>query len=369
MSDEGLAIFLFGNIQTPSLYKSKSIRIFGNRKGVRGAFQAFLRILWLLLSRPIRFIRLKEYLAFGPFSGISQFRMWSKYVPVLLHLPDIFHVQWAKSAGDWIWLKDLFGTKLILSLRGTQITQSPISSIYWESLYKKAFPQYDGFHAVCHSILEKAIGYGVPPTKAKVIYSGVQVTETHISDYKIKGPLKILCVGRFHWLKGYNYLLDSLAILKRKDKAFTCKLIAPGEMPEEIIYQVHDLNLTREITWVKGLPHREVLMLMKTSDILVLPSLEEGIPNVVLEALSMGLPVISTNCGGVNEVIDDGLNGFLVPVRNSGALAESILKFINLPHEAIHRIRLNGIERIKEFSSTNMTKSFVKFYRGVLDGI
>ena len=77
-----------------------------------------------------------------------------KFYPVLYHKPDIFHLQWAKSLEDWIWLQE-FGVKVILSLRGTHITISPIANETLASKYKQLFPKVDAFHAVSNSICRR----------------------------------------------------------------------------------------------------------------------------------------------------------------------------------------------------------------------
>ena len=76
--------------------------------------------------------------------------------------------------------------------------------------------------------------------------------------------------------------------------------------------------------------HEETISQLSNSDLLLLPSIEEGISNAVLEAMILGVPVISTNCGGMVEVITNNKNGFIVPVRDPDSIAETIQNFINL---------------------------------------
>jgi glycosyltransferase involved in cell wall biosynthesis len=71
-------------------------------------------------------------------------------------------------------------------------------------------------------------------------------------------------------------------------------------------------------------PHEEIPLWMNACDVLCLPRLNEGLPNVVLEAMACGLPVVASRVGGVPEVVRDGINGFLVSPSNSGALADAL---------------------------------------------
>ena len=87
------------------------------------------------------------------------------------------------------------------------------------------------------------------------------------------------------------------------------------------------------------MPFAEIITEIQQADILLLPSLEEGIANVVLEAMALGTIVLSTNCGGIEEVITHGKNGFMVPVRNPEAIAENIKKIALLSEKERIEIR------------------------------
>ena len=80
-------------------------------------------------------------------------------MPVVNNLPDIFHIQWAKSLEEWIFLKDIFDIKLVLSLRGSHITYSPLSNEKLAKNYVAYFPKVDCFHAVSLAIANEASKY------------------------------------------------------------------------------------------------------------------------------------------------------------------------------------------------------------------
>ena len=89
-------------------------------------------------------------------------------------------------------------------------------------------------------------------------------------------------------------------------------------------------------------------MNLRDSDCLILPSVEEGISNVVLEAMAIGLPVISSDCGGMKEIINYGRNGFYFPVRDSIALEKLLFKVMNLGIKERGRINSRGEEYINQ---------------------
>lgn len=324
LADEGYEVVLFGKYRSRVRYVQQSIVLMGNAAGLKGVVQFFIRLVLVGIRYPYRFKALKKQLGFGPLSGKKEFVVWQKYVPVLLKLPDIFHVQWAKAAEEWLFLKQVFGVKLVLSLRGTHITASPVADEALAESYRKSFPLFDAFHGVSQSIVKESVQYGIEEKRAQVIYSGLPARELPTLTLQDKNRFRLLSIGRFHWIKGFPYLLDAVAELKNRGVSVTLTWIAPGPMPEEIIYQLHDLNLEQDVTWLTDMPLHEIERQMANHDALILPSVEEGIANVVLEAMQAGLPVISTTCGGMAEVIEDGVNGFLVPVRNPQALADAV---------------------------------------------
>jgi glycosyltransferase involved in cell wall biosynthesis len=301
-----------------------------------------------------------------------------KYYPVLWHKPDVFHVQWAKGLADWLWVKE-FGVKLVLSLRGAHINYSPIANLELAAMYRHHFPQVDGFHAVSHAIAKEATTYGAPANRIKVVYSGlpqfdsqvdaaieadIQVLDSESGESK---PLHIISVGRPHWKKGYTYALDACNILKRAGFSFKYTIIG-GSDDIELLYQVHDLNLQDEVCLSEQQYFETVKRMMQNADILLLPSVEEGIANVVLEAMALGTLVLSTNCGGMAEVIADSQNGFIVPIRNSEAIAKAVMHIAALSLERkleILQCAQNTI--VEQHTENQMTSGMIGLYQEVLN--
>jgi glycosyltransferase involved in cell wall biosynthesis len=106
---------------------------------------------------------------------------------------------------------------------------------------------------------------------------------------------------------------------------------------------------------------------MAGADIVVLPSRSEGIPNVALEAMAQGKPVIATAVGGVPEVIEDGKSGLLIPSENAEVMAQTILRLIN-DSGCSERISKNGLLRVKEcFSVAIRCNEIVGLYQKLLE--
>jgi glycosyltransferase involved in cell wall biosynthesis len=143
-------------------------------------------------------------------------------------------------------------------------------------------------------------------------------------------PFRILFVGSLGQRKGLSYALDALYALGAQ-----AALTLIGRPTSTECAPLH-AALSRH-RWIETLPHAQILDEMRQHDVLVLPSLFEGYALVISEALSQGLPVIATSNTGASESVRDGLEGFIVPIRDSQAIAERIQQLIDDPelHESM----------------------------------
>lgn len=362
-------VILFGKSKTNVNYSVKNIycyQTYSNK--VLNLIATKWRMFLLLIAHPKRFqiglqeIKLKK-------GWYSKYNWWTRYAPVLLHLPDVFHLQWAKDVEYWMFLKEKLGVKLVLSLRGAHINYSPISNPKLSELYNCNFPKIDAFHAVSVAIGLEAQKYEADPKRIKVIHSLIpETTFNMFKEPKKQGDiLKIISVGRHHWIKGYSTAIEACNQLKIKGVNFSYTIIANGVIPEELIYQQHQLNLLNEVKFKKGLSQDKLFKKIQEADVLLLPSLKEGIANVVLEAMALGVPVISTGCGGMEEVIINCETGWLVPVLDAESMANSLIQFKKLATQTKQIIAKNAFEFVhKEFDSKKGTSEFVGLYEALI---
>jgi len=265
---------------------------------------------------------------------------------------DVLHFQWAKDIVKYPEFIEQLDCSIALSLRGTHINVSPVTDKSLAILYRKYFPKINKFHAVSQAIAEEAGKYGADIDKITVINPAVNKTIFKHNNKNIKKtntkPLNIVSIGRFHWIKGYTYALDAMSILKTEGINFHYTIISSDLVSENIQYQLNDLDLGDYIEIIYGLSNDKVIEQLPNYDLLILPSFEEGISNAVLEAMALRVPVVSTNCGGMNEIINHNENGFLIPIRDSIKLAEEIKKFIKMSESKILKIVDAAEQTIKD---------------------
>lgn len=376
VASNGTRVFLFGTRNSRVKYKFPNVSKFPTPSSSwKRLFFVLYQLTWAIIFYQNRIFKIYKHVN-SNWSWGKKIKWLSKTLPVINHLPDVFHVQWAKSASDWLFLKEMFGVKLVLSLRGAHIDYSPICDPELAETYRNTFPKYDAFHAVSKAIAKEAEKYGADPSKIKVIYSGVDLEliskiKKEVSSIRQKTKssnnqrLNIISVGRFHWKKGYTYSIDACKILKDKGVNFKYTIIATGDS-QEYLYQIEDLDLNDYIEIIPEMSHEDTLKQIASSDVLLLPSIEEGIANVVLEAMALGVYVISTDCGGMKEVIDNGVNGTIVPKYSSIAIADSIHLLIGSPENVWHNITEVSKSIIQEkFNITNSGKEMINLYRSL----
>ncbi|MFA5702714.1 MAG: glycosyltransferase family 4 protein [Advenella sp.] len=174
----------------------------------------------------------------------------------------------------------------------------------------------------------------------------------------------IFCyIGRLNKDKGIKELIN--AFLTLPDSAY---LLIAGELDSTapISFSLQETIRTHPRIKLLGFMS-DVRPVMKLADILVLPSYREGFPNVILEAGAMELPVITTNINGCNEIIESNINGWLVPVRDTIALAETMGKAKNIPEIELKKMGITARKLICErFERSEYLLLLINFYKKTL---
>jgi len=214
---------------------------------------------------------------------------------------------------------------------------------------------------------------GVNEDKLTVIHSGVDInkfdnieTDTLLREkYGIaKDSIIIGTVAALVGHKDYPNLIKAAAIVT--DKAKQAVFIAVGEgKNENEIKQIHS-NLKLGNKFIFAGYQKEVGKYLKAFDIFVLASKKEGLGTSVLDAQSIGLPVIAAKAGGIPEMIENGVNGILVDKQNHEELANAILELVHDP-EKRNLIGKNGKETVSKFSIENTVEKNINLYKELLE--
>jgi len=176
----------------------------------------------------------------------------------------------------------------------------------------------------------------------------------------------ILYAGVLSPVKGVHHLINAFALVA-KDFLRARLLIAGREQNRTyaagLRKQVRGLRLNGRIRFSGAMPQAELALQMRNACVLVLPSASEGLGRVLLEAMATGIPVIGSGVGGIPELVEEGVNGFLVPPGDEKALAEKIRWMLENPEQA-HAMGCHGRAFVEGFFST---EAYVKAYRQIFE--
>jgi glycosyltransferase involved in cell wall biosynthesis len=175
----------------------------------------------------------------------------------------------------------------------------------------------------------------------------------------------IVTVAALEEKKGHRYLVEALQKVAAEGIALRCLLVGEGPLRQTLLQQIHEAGLQERVTLTGGLPRQEVLSLLRSADVMVLPSIrlesgkQEGIPVALMEGMAMELPVIASRISGVPELVDDGVNGLLVPEKDAQALAAAILVLAR-DSECRRRLGENARQKVlREFDQVASARSLL----------
>jgi len=206
--------------------------------------------------------------------------------------------------------------------------------------------------SVSHAIRIKMLGLGVPEGKIRVIANGIDKNlfkPLNQQECRKKTGLDInekiiLFVGSLEAVKGIEFLISSFHLLKQKyAKNVKLVIIGKGSLEDEIKKQIEYLELQKNIMMVGEVKHDNIPNWMNASDVFCLPSIREGMPNVILEALACGKTVVATTVGGIPEIITDPKLGVLVPPESAEYLCNAFIDILNFPVSNITRCQHKSV--------------------------
>ena len=201
-----------------------------------------------------------------------------------------------------------------------------------------------------------------PGVTIKKIFNPIEITELrYIKKDHTFGPLNVLFMGFLIESKGLLDLLKISTLLKDEDIKFTIC----GKGPLESYIRNHSLN-TYNITFKGWIDGSEKIQLFKNADLLILPSYNEGLPIIILEAMHYSLPILATNISGIPEEITNGVNGYLIEPGDIDGIIKHILLFKGLDLERINMMRKSSYDKVKSFSSIKILNEVFAIYKEIL---
>lgn len=258
----------------------------------------------------------------------------------IIHLQNRFFVSFDTAA---LYAK-LHGKPFMMTIHnarplGISLPITVFGSAYDWMIGRWPFAMADRIIAVSEWVRHDIAKYHIDERKIVPVHNGINVssfkptTATNVrQQYGIDGKM-LLFVGRMITQKGVPYLIDAMPLVLNKHPDTKLLLVGRGNALEALKNKVKAMGLEKSVIFSGYMTEEMLKEAYGTCDMFVLPSVWEVLPIAILEAMSSSRPVVCTDAGGNAELVKDGYNGYVVPMRSPGALAEKINALLDDPEK------------------------------------
>ena len=208
--------------------------------------------------------------------------------------------------------------------------------------------------------------------KVRIVRYGVDLKKYHkkqSDDMRqamgLQGAFPVLgVVARLDYIKGHSFLIQAVSDIVKKYPKLRCVLVGEGDYRTKLEKLIHELGLTDHFVLLGT--RSDIVDILSVLDLFILPSISEGLPNVILEAMACSVPVVASRVGGIPEIIEHRISGLLVPAQNTHALSKSILELFD-NGRLRRQLGENARKRVQEkFSLEHQIRQFKKIYHDFL---
>jgi glycosyltransferase involved in cell wall biosynthesis len=303
---------------------------------------------------------------------VKEFPYFISLVKVIEEIqPDIMHIN------NLPFLTTLQSTRLakkmgipsIVHVHGVMAKSNKLidlaQSLYIRTLGQQIFNDATLVICLTRSDAYEIQRYMCPAEKIRIVPNGVDV-ETFKPYSSVMDNL-LFWGGRFVFQKGLIYLIHAFANVVNSNPDIKLRMTGDGPLLSKIYAMVKSYGLENNVEFKGRVPRDELSKLIGESSIYLLPSLKEGMPYALLEAMACGKPVIGSDIPGINDVITHGKNGILVPPRNPEALANAILTILD---DKGLRIKLGQNARqlmVEKYSWDTISEKIEKIYHEAIE--
>ena len=264
--------------------------------------------------------------------------------------------------------------KLIVGFRGWDISWYVKQK--GEDVYQELFESADFFVTNCNFFRDRAIEIGCEPHKIAVVGSGIDCDKFVYQPRYLPddGTIRLATTGRLIEKKGIEYGIRAVAILAKQYPQIEYNIIGDGCLKAELHQLILELGLENKVHLLGWRKQQEIIDLLNRSQIFIAPCVtakdgnQDAPVNTLKEAMAMGLPVISTYHGGIPELVEDGVSGYLVAERDSEAIADRLQHLIANPH-LWQNMGEKGSQFVKEhYDIDRVNDDLVRIYHKCLAG-
>jgi len=242
--------------------------------------------------------------------------------------PEVLMASWAyPEAVATSWLAKLYKARFFFKVHGSDINQLAQVPARAKQI-KKASQRALGILSVSQALAKEMVKLGIAQNKISVIYNGVDHQKFGVDSERPYSAPYVLYVGNLKADKGVMELYQGFAQIAASQPQLHLVYAGSGAMKAAIEQQAQRDGLTQRVIWLGSVAHDDLPAWISHAQLLALPSYAEGVPNVVLEAMACGTPVLATRVGGIPEVVNEAICGVLIEPKMADAVAQGIASIL-----------------------------------------
>ena len=287
--------------------------------------------------------------------------------------PDLIHSFFTIPAGCFgLYSKKIFGIPYITSTLGADVPGFNIGdwrlNVYHSitKSFSRSIWKNSSFVIANSESLKESCNKFMPNLNIGVITNGVD-SEIFYPDLSRKinknNCVQLLFISRLSSQKGVESLIKACGILKKKNiENYKLTIVGDGPLKDKMFSLVNEYAIKDKINFLGWRKLEDLPDIYRSSDVFILPSVMEGMPSVVLQAMACGLPVIGTKVEGFQEVLEDNVNGLTVAYNDTENLSNAIKKLIDSP-ELRKKMSDMSIKKSKQFLWESIAKKYLELYK------
>ena len=295
--------------------------------------------------------------------------------------PLIVHAHWAVPSGTMAALSQT-GVPLVVSLHGSDVflaEANPVARL----AARLAFRHASWVTACSEDLQRRAVALGADANTMTVIPYGVD-TDRFRPDAQARARIRrdrragagdsiVFSAGRLVRKKGFEFLIDAMVSLTERSSHVTLVIAGGGDLEDELRQRAVTRRVAENIVFLGTLPQDDLAAWLAAADVAVVPSVRDdagnvdGLPNVLLEALSSGTPVVATSAGGLGLVAVDGQTARVVPERDVAALAAAVGELLDQPSDAAALGARARTEMCRAFAWPHIAERFSDAYEKAIE--
>lgn len=285
-----------------------------------------------------------------------------KIIPQIINKEKInfVHTHHRMATFYMYFLKKKCPVKLVSTLHGVFLDKKILTRIIYKNIDVIA----------CGEMVKDSFikNYGITAKHINVINNSIKKDNREIKkvDFLYELPekyKKIGYIGRLSPEKGVDILVDAIPVVVKANPDFVFVIAGTGEQENSLKKRVMKEGLDKFVIFLGY--RNDAQNIIKQMDAIVLPSYTEGLPLTPLEAFAQGKPVVATSAGGTVEIVEDNVNGMIVPIGDSNALAAAILKIFE-SQDKYEKMSIMALKSFEEkFSYNTFEDKIIKFYKNM----